>query len=440
MAIVSIIGPKGGIGKTTLAINAAAALTQVMETETTDGQVCLVDLDLRLPTVSSILQSHPKLTFFDLFAILANKTCQVDFLRSLYQVVSVCLRYLDGGIADNDLSLQKAITLFKNLNPGLFQFSRFKYGDQFHELFLRRGEIRIPMDLIKLEPVFREINLKEFRKFLGEAEINSQPVVEDYINYIEEYGFSILGGEVPVLGKKEHRKRINEPEFLQAFLDFLNGVFGKFKHVVLDTPAGGVNHISSLMNVIDQVVFVFDLSNPVAVNGSIDALHSFIDYYEDFYKDYIEGKLTGLDKLYVSKLIAGRGVKAVEDSLQNKKMGILMNRYQDIKGISSALTSLRDYLDILDKYEKYKHRIHIMGMIPHHKVINITSHKGTLFYNKDAGLKNRMNMVANNILTDYKECPSLADDDKKIIRYLQKADKGSFTSRLSQIAGSYQRG
>jgi len=321
MAIVSIIGPKGGIGKTTLAINSAAALTQVMERETTDGQVCLVDLDLRLPTVSSILQSHPKLTFFDLFAVLANKTCQVDFLRSLYQVVSVCLRYLDGGIADNDLSLQKAITLFKNLNPGLFQFSRFKYGDQFHELFLRRGEIRIPRDLIKLEPVFREINLKEFRKFLGQAEINSQPVVEDYINYIEEYGFSILGGEVPVLGKKEHRKRINEPEFLQAFLDFLNGVFGKFKHVVLDTPAGGVNHISSLMNVIDQVVFVFDLSNPVAVNGSIDALHSFIDYYEDFYKDYIEGKLTGLDKLYVSKLIAGRGVKAVEDCLQNKKNG-----------------------------------------------------------------------------------------------------------------------
>ena len=116
-----------------------------------------------------------------------------------------------------------------------------------------------------------------------------------------------------------------------------------------------------------------------------------------------------------------------------------MNRCQDNKSISSALTSLRNYLDILDKYEKYKHKIHIMGMIPHHKVINITSHKGTLFYNKDAGLKSRMNMVANNILTDYKECPSLADDDEKIIRYLQKADKGSFSSRLSQFAGGYQR-
>lgn len=439
MAIISIIGPKGGIGKTTLAINAAAALTQAMETENKEGRVCLVDLDLRLPTVSSILESHPKLTFFDLFAILANKTCQVDFLRSLYQVVAVCRRYLDGDIADNDLSLQKAITLFKNLNPELFQFSQFKYGDQFHELFLHRGEIRIPRDLTKLEPVFRQINLKVFRKFLGEAEINSKPVAEDYIKYIEEYGFSILGGEVPVLGKKEHRKRINEPEFLQAFLDFLNGVFGKFKHVVLDTPAGGVNHISSLMNVIDHVVFVFDLSNPVAVNGSIDALHSFIDYYEDFYREYKEGKLTGLDKLYVNQLIAGQGVQAVEDSLRNKKMGILLNRCQDTKGISSALTSLRDYLDILDKYQKYKRKIHIMGMVPHHKVINITSHKGTLFYNSDVGLKNRMDLVANGIVTDYKECPTLADDDDKIISYLQKAEKGSFASRISQIAGAYQR-
>lgn len=439
MTIVSIIGPKGGIGKTTLAVNTAAALSQIMDQEEAVGKVCLVDLDLRLPTVSSILESHPKLTFYDLFATLANKTCQVDFLRSLYQVVSVCVRYLDGDIADNDESLQKAITLFKNLNPGLFHFSRFKYGDQLHQMFLHRGEIRIPKDLIKLESIFREIDPKEFRKTLAKAEIDSLPVVEDYINFIEEYGFSILGGEVPVLGKKEHRKRINEPEFLQAFLDFLNGVFGKFEQVVLDTPAGGVNHISSLMNVIDQVVFIFDLSNPVAVNGSIDALHSFIDYYEDFYQDYLEGKLTGLDKIYVNKLISERGVKAVEDSLQNKKMGILMNRCQDIKETSSALKSLRDYLDILNKYEKYKNRIHVIGMIPHHKIINITSHQGTLFYDKDSALKNRMNLVANSILTDYKECPTLGDNDDRITSYLQKADKGSFTSRLSQFAGGYQR-
>jgi hypothetical protein len=66
----------------------------------------------------------------------------------------------------------------------------------------------------------------------------------------------------------------------------VNELIGRFKYIVLDTPAGGVNHLSSLMNSIDQVLFIFDMSNSIAVNGSIDALHSFIDYYEDFYEDY----------------------------------------------------------------------------------------------------------------------------------------------------------
>ena len=88
MAIISIIGPKGGIGKTTLSTNIAAALTNAIGQKGNARGVCLVDLDLRLPTVSSILDSHPKLTFFDLFSTLANKTYQADFLRSLYQLIS----------------------------------------------------------------------------------------------------------------------------------------------------------------------------------------------------------------------------------------------------------------------------------------------------------------------------------------------------------------
>ena len=64
----------------------------------------------------------------------------------------------------------------------------------------------------------------------------ARPIMEEYISYIEEYGFSILGGEVPILGKRAHRKRINEPEFLLRFLEFLDTVFQDFKHVIVGHP------------------------------------------------------------------------------------------------------------------------------------------------------------------------------------------------------------
>ena len=67
MAVVSIIGHKGGVGKTTLAINIAAAITKAMHSTKTEEPVCLFDLDLRLPTITGILNSHPQKTFFNLF-------------------------------------------------------------------------------------------------------------------------------------------------------------------------------------------------------------------------------------------------------------------------------------------------------------------------------------------------------------------------------------
>jgi pilus assembly protein CpaE len=70
MSIISIIGPKGGIGKTTLSLNTAAALTRAIPASGPDNRVCLVDLDLRLPTISSLLDSHPSKTVYDLFEIL----------------------------------------------------------------------------------------------------------------------------------------------------------------------------------------------------------------------------------------------------------------------------------------------------------------------------------------------------------------------------------
>ena len=158
----------------------------------------------------------------------------------------------------------------------------------------------------------------------------------------------MIGGEVPILGKREHRKRINEPEFLLLFLDFLRELFDGHEHIVLDTPAGGVNHLSSLICQIDLVLFVFDLSNTLAINGSIDALHSFIDYYEDFNIDYAHGQLGGLEKAYIDKAVAQDGKAAVYHSMKNKKLGLMFNRCEDPKQIPPALNQLREYLDTLD--------------------------------------------------------------------------------------------
>ncbi|MBT6601326.1 MAG: AAA family ATPase [Nitrospina sp.] len=438
MAVVSIIGHKGGVGKTTLSINIAAAITQALNSATSDKPVCLFDLDLRLPTITGILNSHPQKTFFDLFETLANRTYQVDFLQTLYQILVPFREYKEGNLPKESPRLLKSIAIYKNLNEKLFNYSNFEFGDQIHELFLMRGEIERPSDLRKKEvtQLFKRIDIKKFKNILREYESNAQPNIDEYISYIEEYGFAILGGEIPIIGKKHHRQRINEPEFLALFLEFIQKVCEEFGHVILDTPAGGVNHLSSIMNSIDQVLFIFDVSNTIAIKGSIDALHTFIDYYEDFYENYQKGSLSGLDKAYVDRLILAKGEKGVLDALANKKMGIIFNRCQTNKEIPLCLDQLREYLETLDKYEKYKDRIHLVGLVPNHKVINITNNRGTLFYDKDKTLSNRVDAIARSIIDSNVAQPTLAYSNKEILSNLEKRSKSRIGRTFSRIASS----
>jgi cellulose biosynthesis protein BcsQ len=436
MPVISIIGPKGGIGKTTLSINTAAALTRSLGKLLTHDSVCLFDLDLRLPTISSILESHPRKTFYDLFETLANKTYQVDFLQSLYRILSIFKAYLDKDVKRDNPQLEKGLTLYKTLNIELFHFSELPFGNLLHELFLERNQIYTVGQIRTLRSLLKKIDLAEVKKVLKKLEANSRPTADEYINYIEEFKFSLLGGEVPILGKRSHRKRINEPEFLLLFLEFVNELTERFHYVILDTPAGGVNHLSSLMNSIDQVIFIFDMSNNIAINGSIDALHSFIDYYEDFHHDYKQGRLTGMDKAYVNRMIAAKGEKAVSEILANKKFGIIFNRCQKSKEISNCLDQLREYLDTLDRLEEYKDRIHTVGMVPHHKIINITNNRGTLFYDKDSALTNCVNLVAQNIISDNKFCPTLSNSNNEIIQFLQKNGKAGWLNPFKRMASS----
>jgi cellulose biosynthesis protein BcsQ len=434
MAVISVIGPKGGIGKTTLSINAASALTKALGSNSSNNQVCLIDLDLRLPTISSLLDSHPPKTFFDLFETFENKTFQIDTLRNFYQIITWFQAYLNEDISESNESLAKSFSIFKNINTDYFRFTDYEFGDKLYELILNRSKIVLPKNLKSQRKLISGLDARDIRSILKECEDNSRPLAEDYINYIEEYGLSIIGGEVPILGKRQHRKRINEPEFLLLFLNFLQDITGRFENIILDTPAGGVNHLSSVMNSIDEVIFVFDLSNQIAINGSVDALHSFIDYYEDFLDDFIQGRLKGINKAFADKLVAERGEKAVVNSLLKKKFGIVFNRFEKEGEIISCVNQMREYLDILDKLEQYKDRIHIMGMIPYCKIINITNNRGVVFYEKDKDLSGKMDLISQNILSKNKTCPTLSWRNKDILRYLQKNGRSSITGKNNWLS------
>jgi len=143
-----------------------------------------------------------------------------------------------------------------------------------------------------------------------------------------------------------------------------------------------------------------------------------------------------LDRAHVNRLIAQKGKGDLYQSIKNKKLSIVFNRCQNNKEIENALKMMRDYLETLDKFHQYKSRIHIVGLVPQHKVINITNNKKSLFYNMDIALSDRMDLVAKSILSDNAICPTLADSDKDIIKFLNKYKKPQLLDRLTKKAAS----
>jgi len=144
MAVVSIIGHKGGVGKTTLSINIAAAITKARHSTKTEAPVCLFDLDLRLPTITGILNSHPQKTFFNLFEILANCTFQVDFLQELYQILIPFQEYKAGNIPKDSPRLLKSIAKYKNLNEGLLIILSLNLGIKYTNYSWCEGILSVP--------------------------------------------------------------------------------------------------------------------------------------------------------------------------------------------------------------------------------------------------------------------------------------------------------
>ena len=182
MSIISVVGPKGGIGKTTLAINTTAALTRALASGKHNNRICLVDLDLRLPTITSLLDSHPSKTFYDLFECLDKKTYQIDFLKIVYLMASRFQAYVNGSIPARNERLVKVFHHYHAINTDLFLASEFKFGNEIHALLMKRREIKSVSQIKKLQPILKKIDLDEFRRILDELGKAARPVMGEYIS------------------------------------------------------------------------------------------------------------------------------------------------------------------------------------------------------------------------------------------------------------------
>ena len=117
-------------------------------------------------------------------------------------------------------------------------------------------------------------------------------------------------------------------------------------------------------------------------------------------------------------------------------MSIIFNRCQKTKEIPQCLDQLREYLETLDKYDEYKDRIHLVGLLPQHKIINITNNRGALFYDKDRTLSNRMDIIASSIIDLDTVYPTLAYSNSEIRTYLERQSSQGLSGAFNRIASS----
>ncbi|HKY59180.1 MAG TPA: AAA family ATPase [Aeromicrobium sp.] len=73
--VIVVASPKGGVGKTTTAVNLAALLA-----ETAPGEVVVIDMDLQFGDVASILDLEPRYTITDAFASGADDSMRLRTL------------------------------------------------------------------------------------------------------------------------------------------------------------------------------------------------------------------------------------------------------------------------------------------------------------------------------------------------------------------------
>ncbi|SVC66222.1 uncharacterized protein METZ01_LOCUS319076, partial [marine metagenome] len=70
------------------------------------------------------------------------------------------------------------------------------------------------------------------------------------------------------------------------------------------------------------------------------------------------------------------------------------------------------------------------------KVINITNNRGTLFYDKDKDLSQRVDAVARNIIDSNANSPTLAHSNQEILSHLKENIGAGFARTFSRIASS----
>jgi pilus assembly protein CpaE len=210
--VVAVIGHKGGLGTTTIAINLAVALAE-LQTE----RCALVDLGRPFPDIGNFLDQVPT---FDLNDVLSNlNNLDQSFFQKVMQPYGDKLAILHG-ISDfreqDNLEMEGVDKIFKVLR-GLYKHIVVDLGHLFDDLFLRvfkeadlvlmLTELNVPnfRNLRKLWPVLKEwgplrqkvkvvinrhnksndndLGLRELPKILGEPPLAILP--GDYDTLIE---------------------------------------------------------------------------------------------------------------------------------------------------------------------------------------------------------------------------------------------------------------